>query len=567
MTSKRTLRTSSQLRKFLWFALSVVAGGMLLGLLQQPVSAEPGSLRVGGSWSGYRSLSQIAEEFTKSSGAPVTVQGTNNKRGFRYLADDKLQVLVYSPQTEGSQESLIREAFGEDDQENNAKLRRHLFGQFVVVVIVHPDNPVRTLSYDHLRQVFTGQAAHWKSVDGGLRAILPVGEQRNTKAAEIFRSNIMGGRSFVRGMQQFETADQVAAFVAQNPGAIGFCLDPQANLGNVTKLGVARSAEGPFVPPRLDRILARQYPLTEDLLLYTRVDGPTVGEDFCEYACGPEGAKIAREHFLYPGQDRVRYEARDRFALVKAGTAPRAKCVGIREGRAMMQNLANSFVLNKGAIDVVYQESAAASQTISLTEDVELTLLGTTGVGTNEGGMVLGHRTLGVIVHPENSVGELLVSDLKTIYEGSLSSWPGQEGSLQMVGPDSSSILAEVFRSLIGAERRGVQYTAKDSTQEIIRTVARSKSAIGIIDLAEFPAEENSVRLAPITIAGEKALPIVQGGPLPAGYPLARTYTLHISPTASRETQEFVRYLTPPRVKEILASHKLLPPQEEAAEE
>ena len=145
--------------------------------------------------------------------------------------------------------------------------------------------------------------------------------------------------------------------------------------------------------------------------------------------------------------------------------------------------------------------------------------------------------------------------------------------------------------------------TALPDTQKVIAEVAQDQNAIGFVDLSEMSPDEKSVKLVDVYLPGQsrrtdtraKEITIAkaEGGnrkpdkmasdkspaanppsPAPAShhltslaayhlpddYPLARTFTLCVSPKASQTTKEFAKFVVSDRCAETLLKHNLLPP-------
>ncbi len=537
--------------------ISLTALTAALGTAQQGHAEDrPWELLVCGSYSGYFTLTAVAKEFEKIHGFEPKVAGNPNPVGFRHLASKGYDVMAFSDTLPHKLDQFRTEYFPEDGPQP----RRFLLGQYAVVVLVHPSNPVRTMTYEQLEKVFIGEAPRWKAVEGGTgREVLLVGPKETQKAPAIFRRQVLNYKEFPRSMQRLDSGPQIAAYVAKNPGAIGFALLEQEPFENVRMISITKGEGEPIVPPRMDKIFSHEYPLVEDLFLYTHPELNPMSDAFAEFACGPECVQIAHDNWMFAGYDLIAADAKKRQEIVRSGKAPTVSVKGVAGGRQLLELMAHSFVFYEQPIAIGYQVADPSNLTTE-NSHTDFILVDKNASQQDEPGVELGRRTLGVIIHPDNDLEEFLVSDLKMIYEGRLTKWPGRDVSFKMIGPASDSSAMDLFQNLIGVERRQVAYEAKANTEEIIKAVERDKAAIGIVDLSQYPKETTAVRLVPMTIAGKKAQPIVAGEPVPAGYPLARTYTLHASQHAKPEAKAFLRFITPSRLNEVLAPHGLVTP-------
>lgn len=148
----------------------------------------------------------------------------------------------------------------------------HLLAWDEIVVIVHPDNPVRTMSAGTLAGIFTGKLRWWSDLGGEGRPIAVYGREAGSGTRDAFEETfgIAGQCAYTN---EYCSTGDVLGNVAGNPNAIGY---------------VSRSAvnETVAVIP-LDCLLRRPF------LLVTCRDNPLseAAAAFLEFATGEEGAK------------------------------------------------------------------------------------------------------------------------------------------------------------------------------------------------------------------------------------------------------------------------------------
>ena len=90
-----------------------------------------------------------------------------------------------------------------------------------IVVITHKDNPVRTLTADQLRGIFSGRIENWKEVGGVDAPVMIVWGTLMQDDNAIFQERILRGDALSSDILDTTTATEVRANVAANPNAIG----------------------------------------------------------------------------------------------------------------------------------------------------------------------------------------------------------------------------------------------------------------------------------------------------------------------------------------------------------
>ncbi len=114
-------------------------------------------------------------------------------------------------------------------------------GNSEIRFIVHPDNPVTALSEDQLRGIFAGRITDWAAVGGPAGPILVAAEALGNGTRATVESAFMNGTPIAPEARIVPALSQIAAIVAQSPGAISY--------GNAASIraGQVRAVEGPVV--------------------------------------------------------------------------------------------------------------------------------------------------------------------------------------------------------------------------------------------------------------------------------------------------------------------------------
>ncbi len=130
-----------------------------------------------------------------------------------------------------------------------------------VAVIVHPTNPVKKLSLDQLRQVFTGEITNWKQLGGRDASIVAISRDSSSGTFETFHRAVMGGKRVAHRVE-VGVSPASHARVRTNPAAIGY-----VGVGFVDEKVTALAIDG--VQPTERTIAAGKYPISRRLFLVT----------------------------------------------------------------------------------------------------------------------------------------------------------------------------------------------------------------------------------------------------------------------------------------------------------
>lgn len=91
-----------------------------------------------------------------------------------------------------------------------------------IAVIVNPENPVRGLTKDQLRDIFAGRITNWSEVGGEDRPIDLVNRDEASGTREAFKKIVMKDVSFDPRAAVLPGTGQVRDVVARSAGAVGY---------------------------------------------------------------------------------------------------------------------------------------------------------------------------------------------------------------------------------------------------------------------------------------------------------------------------------------------------------
>jgi phosphate transport system substrate-binding protein len=160
-----------------------------------------------------------------------------------------------------------------------------------IAVVVHPSNPVGSLTLREISDIFTGKTGRWTDVGGENRPIVLLSRESNSGTYVYFLEQVIRlGRKGASELFSPETllmpsSEGISVEVRQNPNAIGY-----DGLGYVTggqkMIGVAREAGGPFVLPAAATAVDGSYPIARPLYMYT-AEEPTGGvKEYLDWVMG-----------------------------------------------------------------------------------------------------------------------------------------------------------------------------------------------------------------------------------------------------------------------------------------
>lgn len=185
-------------------------------------------------------------------------------------------------------------------EEKSQKLLGTAIGYDAIAAFVHKSNPVKNLSKEQIKGIFTGKIKNWKEVGGKDAPIRPnteiAGQKRATMLA--FQEMAMDNAAYGAGFREIDFPRDQIVDVAKNENAIctvsyGLLAAVDANLrGNVKALTIGGIA------PTDANIQSGAYLISRPLLLVSKGLPKDNVKKFIDFMLSAEGQNIVGKNFV-----------------------------------------------------------------------------------------------------------------------------------------------------------------------------------------------------------------------------------------------------------------------------
>lgn len=212
----RSTRCSAAWRRSATWLATLPA--LIAGFLVVEPAAAADEIRVGGGGAAMMTVFQpIKPHFEKATGITLINLQSSPKGGLVNLLEGRVDLSVAAH----ALDSLIAALAQENVQVNAARLVQQTIGVNRTVVLVHPSNPVRHLSKEQLKGLFTGRTANWRLVGGDERDVLVVWGRGTPGQNADFTRRVLDGESVTKDVLETANYVDIKKTVAATPEAIG----------------------------------------------------------------------------------------------------------------------------------------------------------------------------------------------------------------------------------------------------------------------------------------------------------------------------------------------------------
>jgi phosphate transport system substrate-binding protein len=241
-----------------------IMGGALVAAVCGMAGAQ--TITVDGSTTVGPIAKAFAEYYMKANpGVNITVGESGSGNGAKSLINGTCDVATMSRPLK-------------DSEKKSAEDAGQLPIEYVVALdglaaVVHPSNPVKGLTIEQLRGIYTGEIRSWQDVGGPDRKIVVVSRDTNSGTYESFETLVMNRMKMAPSTEYVGSSGAVRDRVMNTPDAIGY-------VGLAFTEGVKPLAVN-GVEPSPETVLDKTYPVARPLFMYTNgrpKDGTPVHE-------------------------------------------------------------------------------------------------------------------------------------------------------------------------------------------------------------------------------------------------------------------------------------------------
>jgi phosphate transport system substrate-binding protein len=256
----------------------------LILVLALATVATAGTITMKGSDTMVRLGQRWAEEYMKThSDITVQVSGGGSGTGIAALLNGGTDICQASRD--------MKEKEYADAEAKKIKLHRVAMALDGIAVFVNDANPVKELSLEQLRGIYTGSITNWKEVGGPAHVIVLYGRENNSGTYGYFKEHVLKNEDFTETTQTLPGTAAVVSAVVNDKFGIGY--GGVAWDKGVRAVPVRKDDKTAAVAPTLENIISGSYPISREL--YWFVNGVPSGDikQFLNWALSEDGQKVA----------------------------------------------------------------------------------------------------------------------------------------------------------------------------------------------------------------------------------------------------------------------------------
>ena len=165
-----------------------------------------------------------------------------------------------------------------------------------ISIIVHPQNPVRSLTLQQVREIFNGRIKNWRELGWIDRRIDAVTREEGSGTRSAFEDLVMKGKEIDDSIMVQDSNGSVKEVVATDPFAMGYI-----SLGLVDQKVQSVAVDG--VIPSIKSIKTGHYKIVRPFLYVANGELDIHAKEFVNFVLSRDGQKILNKEGLVGSYD------------------------------------------------------------------------------------------------------------------------------------------------------------------------------------------------------------------------------------------------------------------------
>jgi phosphate transport system substrate-binding protein len=218
--------------------------------------------------------------------ATIEISAHGTATGLPALADDSAAIALASRRMNGPEAGL---------PDLSGTPQERILALDGLVVIIHPDNPVRALTLDEIAALFAGRIGNWSQLGGRDLPVTLYVRDDSSGTLEVFNATVMNPRQLqiAEAAERFEDNADLSDLVSIDPGGIGFT---GFAFARAAKTLAIRQQCGLVSFPSTFTLKTEEYPLGRRLYAYdVGAEIPEHASEFLSFAVSDAAQPLIAE--------------------------------------------------------------------------------------------------------------------------------------------------------------------------------------------------------------------------------------------------------------------------------
>ncbi len=244
-------------------------------------SNESTVLRIKGSDTMYNLTSILANEFMKNNPTvSIYVEGGGTKTGINALVKGEIDICTASRLPKSDEVRVLANEFGSIGMST-------LVAKDALSIYLNPKNPIKNLTVNQLKDIFTCKVNNWKQLGGEDLPIKLLIRSTNSGTHLYFKEHVLQMQEYCDEAEIKSATEEIVKTVASQENAIGY-----GGIG--FNNGILHSKIN-NIEPTEENVRNEKYPISRYLMFITLNTPTGISKKFIDWVISPEGQEVIKK--------------------------------------------------------------------------------------------------------------------------------------------------------------------------------------------------------------------------------------------------------------------------------
>ncbi|MEO8514850.1 MAG: phosphate ABC transporter substrate-binding protein [Ignavibacteria bacterium] len=246
------------------------------------------SVTIKGSDTMVHLMSTLAEAFMKKNPeVQVSVTGGGSGTGIAALLNGTTDVCASSRDMQPKEKDQAKE--------KNINPVEKVIAFDGIAIVVHPDNPIKDITIEQLKKIYTGAYKNWKELGGPDQPMTVLSRESNSGTYVFFQEHVLNKENYAPTVKLMPASSSIVQSVSADKWSIGYVGLGYTKEGNIKVVPVKKDDSSPAISPTHSTVLDKTYSIARPLYLYFNGEPADNNKLLLDYAMSPDGQKIVEE--------------------------------------------------------------------------------------------------------------------------------------------------------------------------------------------------------------------------------------------------------------------------------
>ncbi len=165
-------------------------------------------------------------------------------------------------------------------------------------IYVNEKNPVKELTVQQIRDIYTGKITNWKQVGGADSRIILYSRENNSGTYVYFKENVLDDEDYSPSCQNMPGTAALVNAISKDPNGIGY--GGSAYAKGIREVPVKTDENAPAYFPNAENVKSGQYPITRFLFMYVKSKPTGAMKEYIDWILSEEGQNVVVKVGYFP---------------------------------------------------------------------------------------------------------------------------------------------------------------------------------------------------------------------------------------------------------------------------